>query len=279
MKTATLKVAAVFLAATSLNLPNAVAQKRNSDIENIGTRDINGGLNLFVPDAETESNLGRQVAADLESRTTLLADGDVVDYVNRVAQKIVRNSDARASFAVKVIDSDTVNAFALPAGFLYLTKGLILAAEDEAELAGLLAHHVAHIAARHTMETQGKAQLVNIATIPASIFLGGIPAAIVQESLSTGVPVSFVAFSRAAEEEADFLGLQYMAKAGYEPAAMLRFFDRLQAQEIRAKISPLFSTHPLTPERVRTAEQDMANFPAIPSEFDTVRTRLRETDR
>jgi predicted Zn-dependent protease len=251
-----------------------------TDIENIGARNINAGLNFFVPDLETEISMGRQVAAELEQRTPRIDDPLIHGYIDRLVQTIVRNSDAVIPFSVKVIDDNSVNAFALPGGFLYLTRGLIAAAESEAELAGLIAHQIAHITARHAMELQGRAALVNIATIPSTLFLNGVPAQVVQQALGAGVPITFTLFARAAEEEADFLGLQYMVKAGYDPAAMLRFFERIQSQEeVRLRISPLFATHPQPADRVRIAEEHIANLPAAGSDFETVRDRLREMNR
>src|SRR5688572_16976387 len=184
-------------------------KKDHSDIENIGNRNINGGLNWFVPNLETEIQIGRQVAKDLEASVTLVKDPTVTEYVNRIGQNIVKNSDAKVPFTIKVIESDEINAVSLPGGFFYINTGLILAAEDEAELAGVMAHEIAHVTARHAMEQQGKASFINIATIPASIFLGGLPAMIVQNALAIGVPLGFLAFGRGDEEEADWLGLQY----------------------------------------------------------------------
>jgi predicted Zn-dependent protease len=253
----------------------ALAQRQNADIENIGTRNINSGSNGLTPDLEAEIEIGRGAAASLEQWTPLIQDMDVRNYVNRVGQNIVSNSDAKVPFTIEVIDSDAIDALALPGGFLYVTKGLILAADNEAELAGLFAHHVAHVAARHAMEGQGRINLLNVANVPPSIFSGGIPAAIVRDALAIGVPISFLAFSRAAEEEADWLGLQYMIRAGYDPSAMLRFFERLQVQQdLTARLSRLFATHPLPADRVRMAQEHIQNFSAITSEFQRIKSRL-----
>jgi predicted Zn-dependent protease len=236
-------------------------KKDHSDIENIGNRNINGGLNWFVPNLESEITIGRQVARELESSVTLLNDSTVTEYINRIGQNIVKNSDAKVPFTIKVIESDEINAVSLPGGFFYINTGLILAAEDEAELAGVMAHEIAHVTARHAMEQQGKMQLVNIATIPASIFLGGIPAMIVQNALAIGVPVTFLAFGRGHEEEADWLGLQYLYKSGYDPGASVSFFEKLQAREnAKKKMNSLFSTHPATEDRVKEVKENIEAF-------------------
>jgi predicted Zn-dependent protease len=262
-------------------------KKDHSDIENIGNRNINGGLQLFVPNLESEIMMGRQVARELESSVTLLNDPTVNEYVNRIGQNIVKNSDAKVPFNIKVIESDEINAVSLPGGFFYINHGLILAAEDEAELAGVMAHEIAHVTARHAMEQQGKAQLLNIATIPASIFLGGIPAMIVQNALAIGVPITFLAFGRGHEEEADWLGLQYLYKSGYDPGASVSFFEKLQAREnAKKKMNSLFSTHPATEDRVKEVKENIEAFlPAreqyivTTSEFQKVKALLTKLDQ
>jgi predicted Zn-dependent protease len=220
-------------------------KKEHADLDNIGNRNINSGLNWFVPNIESEIQQGRQAAKELEQGVTLVTDPTINEYINRVGQNIVKNSDAKVPFTIKVIESDEINAVSLPGGFFYINTGLILAAEDEAELAGVMAHEIAHVTARHAMEQQGKASMFNIATIPASIFLGGLPAMIVQNALAVGVPITFLAFGRGAEEEADWLGLQYLYKSGYDPGASVSFFEKLQAKEsARKKVSSLFPRIP-----------------------------------
>src|SRR5207247_984498 len=145
----------------------------NSDVENIGNRNINkGSLNFFS--LEKEIQLGRQLSADIERQVKLIDDPVINEYVNRVGQNLVRNSDAKVPFTIKVVESDEINAFALPGGFFYVNSGLILAADDEAELAGVMAHEIAHVAARHGTENESKGQIVQFATIPL-IFMGGVP--------------------------------------------------------------------------------------------------------
>jgi predicted Zn-dependent protease len=257
-------------------------KKEHADLDNIGNRNINSGLNWFVPNIESEIQQGRQAAKELEQGVTLVTDPTINEYINRVGQNIVKNSDAKVPFTIKVIESDEINAVSLPGGFFYINTGLILAAEDEAELAGVMAHEIAHVTARHAMEQQGKASMFNIATIPASIFLGGLPAMIVQNALAVGVPITFLAFGRGAEEEADWLGLQYLYKSGYDPGASVSFFEKLQAKEsARKKVSSLFSTHPATDDRVKEVKENIEQFlPAreqyvvTTSEFQRVKAQL-----
>jgi beta-barrel assembly-enhancing protease len=260
-------------------------QKKNSDIENIGNRDINkGGFHPMTPGLESEIALGRQVSRELEAQVTLVQDPMVTEYVNRVGQNLVKNSDSKIPFQIKVIDSDEINAVSLPGGFFYVNTGLILAADEEAELAAVMAHEIAHVTARHAAEQQGRASFVNILSVPASIFTGGIVGAVVQQSAGILLPVAFYSFNRKSEEEADWLGLQYMYKAGYDPGASVSFFEKLQARETaRKKVSSLFSTHPATEERVRLTKYNIENFLApreqylvSTSEFDRVKAHLAQ---
>ena len=256
-------------------------KKRNSDIENIGIRDINKRSINFIS-LDREIALGRELARQVEQESRLVSDPVINDYVNRVGQNLVRNSDAKLPFTIKVIDSDEINAFALPGGFFYVNTGLILAADDEAELAGVMAHEIAHVAARHGTEQASKGQLWQYASIPLIFMSGGIGYGI-QQAATVLVPLSFLKFSRAMEEEADYLGVQYLYKTGYDPNAMVRFFEKLQAKE-KAKpgsMASLFSTHPATGNRIRIVEETIATVlpPAVQyvestSDFNTVKSRL-----
>jgi predicted Zn-dependent protease len=259
---------------------------KNSDIENIGARDINKGSINFLS-LNREIALGRELARQVEQRQSLLNDTLINEYVNRVAQNIIRNSDAKVPFTIKVIDSDEINAFALPGGFFYVNSGLILAADDEAELAGVMAHEIAHVAARHGAEQESKGQLVSYLTIPL-IFVSGPVGYGIQQAAGLLVPLTFLKFSRGMEEEADYLGVQYLYRAGYDPTAMVTFFEKLQARE-QAKpgsMSSLFSTHPPTGDRIRKVENTITTIlpPAdqyveTTSEFDRVKTYLAKVQR
>jgi predicted Zn-dependent protease len=256
-------------------------KKKNSDIENIGVRDINKGSINFVS-LDKEIALGRELAKQVERESKIVKDPAVEEYVNRIGQNLVRNSDAKAPFTIKVIDSDEINAFALPGGFFYVNTGLIAAADDEAELAGVMAHEIAHVAARHGTEQASKGQLFQFASIPL-IFMGGGIGYGVQQAANVLVPLTFLKFSRGMEEEADYLGVQYLYKAGYDPSAMVRFFEKLQAKEKSkpGSVSKLFSTHPATGDRIRKVGEAITSvLPSAPeymqttSEFDTVKSRL-----
>lgn len=260
---------------------NQHKKRKNSDVENIGRRDINkGSINFVSLDREIE--LGRGLARQLEQDSRLLKDHIVTEYVNRVGQNVVRNSDARVPFTIKVIESDEINAFALPGGFFYVNSGLILAADDEAELAGVMAHEIAHVAARHGTKQESKGQLVSFAALPL-IFVAGPIGYGIQQAANLLVPLTFLSFSRGMEEEADYLGVQYLYKTGYDPSAMVRFFEKLQAQE-KAKpgsMSKLFSTHPATGDRIRKVEEaitsvlpDKDQYVETTSEFDRVKQLL-----
>jgi predicted Zn-dependent protease len=249
----------------------------------IGRRNINGGLiSKMSGGTEKEVRQGREAAAEVDRQAKFIDDPLITEYVNRVGQNIVLHSDAKVPFTIKVIDSDEVNAFALPGGFFYVNKGLLLAADNEAELAGVMAHEIAHVAARHAMENQTKAMLVEYAALGGSIFLGGIPGLIYQNTAGIGLLGLFMKFSRSAEEEADKLGVQYMYAAGYDPGAMATMFEKLEAKNKKKPgfISRAFATHPAPPDRRAAALNLAARFPEheeyviSSSEFQRVKSRL-----
>jgi len=253
------------------------------DVEAIGNRSVGKGINLYS--LEREISLGKGLAQEVERSSKLIDDPVVTEYVNRVGQNLVRNSDARVPFTIKVIDSDEVNAFALPGGFFYVNSGLILRAQEESELAGVMAHEISHVTARHGTKNATKGELMQLATIPLILLgPGGWAGYGLYQGLNLAIPVTYLKFSRDAEREADFLGLQYMYKAGYDPNSYVTFFERIQADEKRrpGTIPKVFSTHPPTPERIENTQKEIARIlPAkqeyivTTSEFDTVKARLR----
>ncbi|HEY8460504.1 MAG TPA: M48 family metallopeptidase [Blastocatellia bacterium] len=246
----------------------------------IGKRDINKGSIQFYS-IEKEVAIGRQLSAEVDQTSKIINDPIISEYVNRVAQNIVLHSDSKVPFTIKVIDAQEVNAFALPGGFLYVNRGLLEAAENEAEVAGVIAHEVAHVAARHGMEQASKGQLANYLSLPL-IFLGGIGGYAIQQVVGLAVPLTFLKFSRGAEKEADRLGAQYMWAAGYDPNALITFFEKLQAKEKKkpGTLSKLFSTHPMTGSRIDDVRELIARFPERSeyqinsSEFSQVKSRI-----
>ncbi len=246
----------------------------------IGKRDINKG-NLDFYSLEKEANLGRQLAAEIDSHAKFITDPVITEYINRIGQNIALRSDAKIPFTIKVLDSADVNAFALPGGFLYVNSGLVLAADNEAEIIGVMAHEIAHVAARHGVEQASKGRLFQWLSIPL-IFVGGPLGAIAQNAVSILVPLTFLKFSRGAEEEADRLGLQYMWAAGYDPTSMLSFFEKLKSKEKKkpGTLEKVFSSHPPTGNRIEKARTLLVRFPErdeymlSTSEFNNVKERL-----
>ena len=253
------------------------------DVNAIGNRDVGKGLDFYS--IEKEIALGKQLAQEVEKTAKFINDPVVTEYVNRVAQNLVRNSDARVPFTVKVIDSDVVNAFALPGGFFYVDSGLILHADEEAELAGVMAHEIAHVCARHGTKQATKGDIVNLASIPAMIFIPYTWAGYaIYQGMNFAIPLTFLKFSRADEKEADYLGLQYMYKAGYDPNAFVAFFEKVEADEKKepGTIPKVFATHPPTPDRIEASQKEIATIlPAreqyivTTSEFDVIKRRLQ----
>ena len=249
------------------------------DVSRIGEREIGEGVNFFS--IEKEVALGRELSMEMEQSARLLTDPRVNEYVNRTGQILVRHSDCKVPFTIKVIDDDEVNAFALPGGFFYINTGAILAADDEAELAGVMAHEIAHVCARHATRNLTKGEITQYASLPL-IFFGGPVGYAVRQVASVAMPMSFLKFSRDAEREADLLGIEYQYAAGYDPTAFVDFFEKLEGEdrEPHSFIARAFMTHPMTQDRVRRAEAELEMLPdresyiTDTSEFDAIRDRV-----
>jgi predicted Zn-dependent protease len=255
-------------------------QPAKYDVTLIGHRNIGTGMNFYS--IEREIALGKDLSRQVEESSRLITDPAVVEYINRIGQNLVRNSDSRVPFTIKVVDSGEVNAFALPGGFFYVDSGLILAADSEAELAAVMAHEIAHVAARHATKNMTKQQIWNMASIPL-MFIGGPAAYAIAEVASIAVPLGFLKFSRDAEREADMLGLQYDYAAGYDPQAFVQFFEKLKMEEKKKhnNIAKMFSTHPMNSERITAAQQeirtylpDRDSYVVDTSEFEAMKARL-----
>ena len=255
----------------------------NEDPRMIGKRNLNKGIIAKMSGSVSKDvALGRQLAAQVDREAKFIDDPVVTEYVNRVGQNLVLHSDAKVPFTIKVIDSDEVNAFALPGGFFYVNKGLILAADNEAELAGVMAHEIGHVAARHAVKNETKANLLQYGAIFGTILTGGILGEVIYDTAGLWLPLSYLAFSRSAESEADRLGVQYLYAAGYDPSAMATMFEKLMAQNKKkpGTIAKAFSTHPPTADRLEASRALVARFPereeyvVSTSEFQRVKARL-----
>src|SRR5216110_1766963 len=217
-----------FALAVLVTLSSAVAKDKKKDPDEIGNRDVGKGVNFYS--IEKEIALGKQLAQEVERQAKIIDDPIIAEYVNRVGQNLVRNSDAKVPFTIKVLDSEDVNAMALPGGFFFVNSGLVLKAESESELAGVMAHEIAHVAARHGTKQATRGEIVNLASIPL-IFMGGWTGYAIRQGAGLAIPMGFLNFSRAFESEADYLGLQYMYKAGYDPTAFVDFFEKIKSKE------------------------------------------------
>ena len=247
------------------------------DINHIGDRGVGNGPNRYSP--ERERNLGHALAQDVDLSSKLVTDPVITEYFNRLGQRIVGNSDAHVPFTIKVIESDEINAFTLPGGYLYVDTGLILAADDEAELAGAMAHEVAHVAARHATRARTRKEIWRYASIP--LVFGGLAGVV--------TPMLFTKFGRDAEREADLLGLEYEYAAGYDPQAFIQFleklqiFEKLQTKEKQKQdlVAKALDTHPATEDRIRRAQKeissllpDKAEYVVDTSEFQEIKARV-----
>jgi predicted Zn-dependent protease len=252
------------------------------DVNAVGNRDIGGrGIGNWYS-TETEIGMGKQYSMQLQKSVKFVDDPVVVEYVNRIAQNLVKNSDAKVPFTIKVIDSDEVNAMALPGGFMFVNSGLILTADDEAEMAGVIAHEISHVAAHHAVREQTRLNYAQLGTIPL-IFIGGWTGYGIYEAAQIGIPLTFLSFSRGFEAQADFLGVQYMYRAGYDPQAFVTIFEKLENLEKTKPhlISKAFASHPQTPDRIEATQKEIATllppraeYVVTTSEFDDVKARL-----
>jgi beta-barrel assembly-enhancing protease len=254
-----------------------------TDVDAVGNRNVGCGRgvgNWYTVEGQVAR--GRVYAQQIESQIKLVNDPVITEYVNRIGQNLVRNSDAQVPFTIKVIDSDVVNAMALPGGFFYVNSGLILAADEEAEMAGVMAHEIAHVAACHYGREMTRANLLQMASIPF-IFMGGAIGYAGYEASSLAIPMTFLKFSRGFEAEADYLGVEYMYRAGYDPSAFVSFFEKIQAMEKKkpGTLSKAFDTHPQTPDRIQKTQSEIGKilpskqqYIVTTSEFDEVKARL-----
>lgn len=254
-----------------------------ADVNAIGNRDVGKGLDFYS--IEKEIALGKQLSQQVDRTAKFITDPVVTEYVNRVEQNLVRNSDCRVPFTIKVIDSDVVNAFALPGGFLYVNSGLIVRADEESELAGVMGHETAHVCLRHGTKNATKQDIVQLASIPAMIFIPYTLAGYaLYQGMNFAIPMAFLKFSRDEEHQADYFGLQYMYKAGYDPNSFVSFFEKVEAEEKKepGTIPKVFADHPPTPDRIEAIQQEIATIlPAreqyivTTSEFDVIKHRLQ----
>jgi beta-barrel assembly-enhancing protease len=257
------------------------------DLEAIGNRKVGCGRgfgNWYS--IERQIAMGRDYAQQVETTSKLVTDPVVAEYVNRLGQNLVRNSDSQVPFTIKVVDSDDVNAFALPGGFFFVDSGLILAADNEAELAGVMSHEIAHVAACHAARQNTRGQLMNLASIPL-IFVGGGVGYAAQNIAGLALPLGFLRFSRGFESEADYLGVEYMYKAGYDPQAFTTFFEKIKTLEKRrpGTLAKAFQTHPQTPDRIQKSQREIntllpprEEYKVDTSEFEDVKVRLAQIE-
>jgi len=279
----------IFGLAMMLNSTQGFADRKHGHVENIGNRSVSGRIFGILPNfvsLEKEISMGAQVASEFEQTARLVEDPVVSEYVDRIGQDIVKHSDAKVPFHIKVVDTDEVNAFAFPGGYFYVNKGLILAARNEAELAGVMAHEISHVTARHATQRMSKGQYLQFAAIPA-LFVGGYWAQMgIQNALGLGLNLELMGITRESEREADQLGIQYLWNSGYDPNAFVSFFEKMQEDEKSkpGRLAGWFRTHPSTTDRIVAALDEQRYLPEKDSyvmnssEFDRVKARLQSID-
>ena len=261
-------------------------------LEEIGVREL-GGLNWYH--LETDVQWGKQAASMIERNAKILDDPVVTEYVDRIGQRIVQNADSKFPFTIKVLQTEEVNAAALPGGFFYVNAGLILEVDSEAELAGVMAHEIAHVTLRHAARQMTKGDLIQLSLIPLQIILPGLGKAtqiLIQYGYYYGLPIAFLYFTRKYEAEADYYGTQYLARTGYDPAGLIGAFHKflLLRRKRPDRVPEIFSSHPPSASRILTTRRQIAEeIPSLEalkerngtpgvlvsdSEFDQIKERL-----
>ncbi len=276
----TVAVALFALLAPSFAAPAFAGGNGDNDPDQIGNRDVGKGMNFYS--IEKEIALGKQMAQEVERQAKIVDDPVIAEYVNRIGQNLVRNSDAKVPFTIKVIDDETINAFALPGGFFFVNTGILINADNEAEMAGVMGHEIAHVAARHGTRQASRQELAQYGRI-GLIFLGGWAGYALYQGASLAIPMGFLSFSRGFEAEADKLGLQYMYKAGYDPTCFVDFFEKIESQEKKkpGSVAKVFSSHPPTDDRIKSAQKEIQTmlkerpeYVVDTSEYESVKARV-----
>ena len=250
--------------------------KKIDDPSQIGNRDVGKGINLYSIDKEIA--LGRQLAQEVRRQAKILDDPTISEYVNRMGQNLARHSDARVPFTFQVIEDESLNAFALPGGYVFVNTGLIKIAGEEDELAGALAHEIAHVAARHMTRQATKSQLTNLLMQPVGAIVGGWTGYAARQGMGVGIPAMFLSFSRAAESEADYLGVQYMYAAGYDPNGAISIFEKMESlrRTEPGRIARIFATHPMDSERIDRTQREIQTILPARSEYVITTSEYRD---
>jgi predicted Zn-dependent protease len=239
------------------------------------------GVDLYTISQETA--LGRQMAAEVEKQSHLVDDPIVNEYMNRLGQNLALQAKAEFPITVKMIQSDEINAFTLPGGFVYVNSVIMKMADNEAELASVVAHEIGHAAARHATRQATRGQLARMASLPLGVLLPGWGGVAAGQTAKATAPLVSYHFSREFETEADQLGVGYLSQAGYDPNASIDMFERIASTERRTPgaVSRLFLSHPPTRDRIaktqaeiRKLKAESPNYILNTSEFEEVRMRL-----
>ena len=277
---------AAISAAAMVNPPQAVrpcsaAKNKMDDVYCIGHRRVARRSLISVSKAMA---MGKQYAEKIERSSKIIKDPVITEYVNRVEQNIAENSDSKIPVMVGVIESPEINAFTLPGGYIFVNTGLLQAVDNEAELAAVLAHETGHVACRHEVSNMTRRELLQYAMIPLMFTPMSYPVYLgVTEGLNLGIPLAFLKFSRDEEHEADFLGLQYLWKAGYDPNAFVGIFSKIiqQRRSVPGSVPSIFMDHPPTKARIISIEQEIKNilpqrkeYLVSTSDFHRVQERL-----
>lgn len=211
-----------------------------------------------------EVELGQQYAAQINQQLPIVEDAAVNRYINLLGDRLARQGDRNIDYTFYIVNTDAVNAFAIPGGFIYLNRGLIEETDDLSELAGVMAHEIAHVEERHGVEQIERSQRTNLGLNLAYILLGRAPSGLERAAIQVGGTAIFASYSRGAENEADATAIPLLIGAGISPVGLVTFFEKLLEERERrpSTIEQWFSTHPLTEERMAEVRARIAQVPA-----------------
>jgi predicted Zn-dependent protease len=233
-------------------------------------RQLRPGFNLFSK--EQDIQMGKEYAAQVEQQMHIVRNAELSAFVESIGRKLASAPDAGGyPYTFKVVQDKTINAFALPGGPTFTHTGLIAAADNEAQIAGVLAHEIAHVALRHGTNQASKAQLLALPLMLAGGLAGdGITGQLAQLGIGLGANSVLMKFSRNAERDADLLGARIMSHAGYNPIEMARFFEKLEAETGKGSaLSQFFSDHPNPGNRVKSVQDEIRYLPRRSYNADT----------
>ncbi|MGH7553446.1 MAG: M48 family metallopeptidase [Longimicrobiales bacterium] len=232
-----------------------------------------------------EQQMGQQYATQINSQLPIVNDASANRYLTQLGTSIAQRGQRRIPYRFFIVNSEVVNAFAVPGGYVYVNRGLIEAADNVSELAGVVAHEIGHVEERHSVEQLERVQGANLGLNLAFILLGRAPSGVESAAINVGGGAFFARYSRGAEDEADAVAVRLLVASGIHPNGLVTFFNELIAERQRrpSQLEQWFSTHPTTEDWIRHVQgliarvprSQLQGLPMAGSGFDTFKANLR----